>query len=326
MTSAQRSRAQPMRLPALQHASLRVMGIQLPWILAEVTQQAEQKEVMPSEVAQRPLHSETPPSAVRHGTQAQSEGSASVAAAPTVQVPSDVQELVEAARQAAKTVGRSRRAGSEVREPVTQMAAQPIQLSRVVVPAELAQMDLATLSQHISQCTACSLTQARHQVVVGEGQASARLLIVSEAPGEQEDLQGQPFVGPVGELFDNMLASIGCNRQNDVYITNVIKCRPVGNRNPRMDEIASCLPFLKRQIELVKPDVILAMGRLAAVTLVDSAVPQNTVHQLRKPNQTTTIGDRSIPVVVTYHPSYLMRRAQDKRLAWEDLKRLATFL
>lgn len=148
-------------------------------------------------------------------------------------------------------------------------------------------------------------------------------MVIGEAPGEQEDRQGEPFVGPSGELLDNMLTAIGCNRAENVYITNVVKCRPPGNRNPREVEIAACLPYLTRQIELVAPSVILALGRFAAQTLLESSA---SLMSLRDQNHQVKVGEVHIPLVVTYHPAYLLRKPADKRLAWQDLKRVATLL
>jgi DNA polymerase len=157
--------------------------------------------------------------------------------------------------------------------------------------------------------------------VFGTGSAPARWLIVGEAPGEQEDLQGQPFVGPAGQLLDNMLKAVGLSRGGDVFITNVLKCRPPANRNPQPDEMAQCAPFLQRQIELVQPTVILALGRFAAQSLLQSSLPEvaaTPLGKLRGQVHSYENNSKHVPVVVSYHPAYLLRAPADKAKAWAD--------
>jgi DNA polymerase len=145
-------------------------------------------------------------------------------------------------------------------------------------------------------------------------------MIVGEAPGAEEDARGEPFVGQAGRLLDNMLAAIGRSRQADasqpVFIANVLKCRPPGNRNPQPEEVAACEPFLRRQIELVGPELVLVMGRFAAQSVLHTEAPisalRGRIHRLRS-------GERSVPAVVTYHPAYLLRNLADKAKAWADL-------
>jgi uracil-DNA glycosylase len=148
--------------------------------------------------------------------------------------------------------------------------------------------------------------------VFGVGDTQADWLIVGEAPGENEDLQGEPFVGQAGKLLDNMLGALGIARGRGVYIANVLKCRPPGNRNPLPEEIAQCEPFLRRQVELLRPKIILAMGRFAVHTLLQSTEPvgklRGRVHRYN-----------DVPLVVTYHPAYLLRNLPDKSKAWADL-------
>jgi DNA polymerase len=144
------------------------------------------------------------------------------------------------------------------------------------------------------------------------------IMVIGEGPGDQEDRQGQPFVGSTGMLLDNMLASIGSSRETDVYMTNVVKCRPTGNRNPRPAEIAACRPFLLRQIELVRPFSILALGRFAAQTLVGG---EAQLTEMREQAFALEHAGSNIPVVVSYHPAYLLRRPVDKAAAWRDLQR-----
>jgi DNA polymerase len=150
------------------------------------------------------------------------------------------------------------------------------------------------------------------QTVFGVGDEQARWLLVGEAPGAEEDRLGEPFVGQAGKLLDNMLAAIGLARGKDVYIANVLKCRPPGNRNPEPDEVAKCSPFLVRQVELIRPKLILAMGRFAVQTLLNTDATigslRGTVHQYH-----------GVPLIVTYHPAYLLRNLPDKAKAWADL-------
>jgi uracil-DNA glycosylase len=173
-------------------------------------------------------------------------------------------------------------------------------------------MQWDALAAAVVNCRACSLCEGRTQTVFGVGDPQPDWLIVGEAPGENEDLQGEPFVGPAGKLLDNMLKSIGLERGRKVYIANVLKCRPPGNRNPQPDEVAQCEPFLRRQVELLRPRIILAMGRFAAQTLLASNEPigklRGRAHQYL-----------GVPVVATYHPAYLLRNLPDKAKAWADL-------
>ncbi|OWT68270.1 uracil-DNA glycosylase [Achromobacter sp. HZ28] len=182
-------------------------------------------------------------------------------------------------------------------------------------------LDFEQLREQVTACTACGLCNGRRQAVFGDGAQSARWMVVGEAPGEQEDRQGLPFVGRSGQLLDAMLASVGMTRQDDVFIANVIKCRPPGNRNPKPEEIAACSPYLLRQIALLKPERILVLGRFAAQTLLgtDAAVGslRGRVHTLR------TDG-REIPVVVSYHPAYLLRSPNEKARSWKDLQLAVT--
>jgi uracil-DNA glycosylase family 4 len=180
------------------------------------------------------------------------------------------------------------------------------------------------LRDAVTSCTACGLCKGRRQTVFGVGHQRAQWMIVGEAPGEQEDIQGEPFVGKSGQLLDNMLRAIGLGRAElqgvdadaaaarQVYIANTIKCRPPGNRNPEPDELARCEPFLIRQLQLVQPKIILAMGRFAVQSLLRSSDPigrlRGRVHQYQ-----------GVPLIVTYHPAYLLRNPQEKAKAWDDL-------
>ncbi len=168
------------------------------------------------------------------------------------------------------------------------------------------------LERRIRECSACRLCERRTQAVAGVGDRDADWLFVGEGPGAEEDLRGEPFVGQAGKLLDSMLSAIGLDRQHDVYIANAVKCRPPGNRTPEADEMTVCQPYLERQIELIRPRIIVALGRPAAQTLLGSEVKISAARgQL--------FSHRGVPVVVTYHPAYLLRNPQDKAKAWEDL-------
>ena len=168
------------------------------------------------------------------------------------------------------------------------------------------------LKQAVPACTACGLHKSRTQTVFGVGDENADWMLIGEAPGAEEDRLGEPFVGQAGRLLDNMLATIGLKRGDNVYIANVLKCRPPGNRNPEPGEVAKCTPFLKRQIELIRPKLIVAMGRFAAQTLLasDASIASMRGKLFRY---------EGVPLIVTYHPAYLLRNLPDKAKAWEDL-------
>ena len=178
--------------------------------------------------------------------------------------------------------------------------------------AAVAAMDWSQLKDSVAACTACPLHNARDKTVFGVGDENADWLFVGEGPGADDDLNGEPFVGQAGRLLDNMLAAMKLRRGQNVYIANVVKCRPPGNRNPESDEALACEPYLHRQIELIKPKLIVAVGRVAAVNLlardVSVASLRGKVHEYR-----------GVPLIVTYHPAYLLRTLQDKAKAWEDL-------
>jgi DNA polymerase len=171
------------------------------------------------------------------------------------------------------------------------------------------------LAAEVAACRRCGLCEGRTQTVFGVGARTARWLVIGEAPGAEEDRQGEPFVGRAGQLLDAMLRAIGLARRDNVFIANILKCRPPGNRDPRPEEVAACLPYLHRQIELLEPALILAVGRIAAQNLLATDSP---LGRLR--NQVHTFGPRGIPLIVTYHPAYLLRAPAEKRKAWEDLK------
>ena len=167
----------------------------------------------------------------------------------------------------------------------------------------------------IAACTACKLCKTRTRTVPGVGDRSPAWMVIGEAPGENEDKQGEPFVGKAGQLLDAMLGAVGKKRGDGVYIANVIKCRPPGNRNPEPDEIAACAPYLNRQIALAQPKLLLATGKFAAQTLLNR---DDSVAALRALPAIESERD-GVPIVVTYHPSYLLRSPLEKAKAWDDL-------
>ncbi|KNH10399.1 Uracil-DNA glycosylase, family 4 [Candidatus Burkholderia brachyanthoides] len=173
-------------------------------------------------------------------------------------------------------------------------------------------LDWDALAARVSDCQRCRLCERRTNTVFGVGDREADWMLIGEAPGEKEDKQGEPFVGQAGKLLDNMLRALSLSREANVYIANVIKCRPPSNRNPEFDEVARCEPYLQRQVALVKPKVIVALGRFAAQSLLKTeasiASMRGRVHAYQ-----------GVPVVVTYHPAYLLRSLPDKAKAWADL-------
>lgn len=173
---------------------------------------------------------------------------------------------------------------------------------------------LAEVEAEASLCTRCRLAQGRHTVVFGAGNPHADLMFIGEAPGSEEDRQGLPFVGPAGELLTRIIQAIDLTRE-EVYIANIVKCRPPENRDPQPDEVATCRPYLERQIDLVQPRVIVALGRIAAQSLLGTG---DSLARLRSRWHTV----RGIPLRVTYHPAALLRSAELKRPTWEDMKQV----
>ena len=181
-------------------------------------------------------------------------------------------------------------------------------------------IDWPDLEKQVETCALCDLHEGRIYPVFGTGDRDASVMIVGEAPGEEEDRQGEPFVGQAGKLFNEILLSIGFKREQ-VYITNIIKCRPPGNRDPHTNEVTSCMPYLKQQIQRVNPDVIIAVGRIAAHNLLNTNEP---LGRLR--GSLHTIDGLDTPVIVTYHPAYLLRKPPEKRKVWDDLQQLPAIL
>jgi DNA polymerase len=207
------------------------------------------------------------------------------------------------------------RTGVEPVAAAVALAASPLESVRR--DPVIAALPWPALADAVSGCTACGLCRSRRNTVFGVGPNPASWMFVGEAPGEQEDERGEPFVGPAGRLLDQMLAAVGVDRASDAFIANVMKCRPPGNRNPTAEEIARCEPYLLRQVELLRPRLLVVLGRFAAQSLLrtDASIAslRGRVHRYRA-------GGLDLPLVVTYHPAYLLRTLPDKAKAWADLR------
>ena len=224
-----------------------------------------------------------------------------------VWLPKDVSEVENFEQDAAPAV-------------VDVVASQPViiteteaQVEPVAPATEVSTLDWEALQTHVAECRLCELHKTRTQTVFGVGNRNADWLIIGEAPGADEDRQGEPFVGRAGQLLNAMLQALDLSRQ-DVYIANILKCRPPQNRDPKADEVAHCSAYLQRQIQLIQPKVILALGRIAAQNLLQT---NTTLGRLR--GRLHHIEMTSAPVIVTYHPAYLLRSPLEKRKSWEDL-------
>ncbi len=211
--------------------------------------------------------------------------------------------------------------------PVTQVVNQPKAKNFEPLPVEpitqhavkidvdkISKMDLSLLESHVKNCDACELHKTRKQTVFGKGHHKADWLIIGEAPGADEDREGEPFVGRAGQLLTQMLRAIGLARE-EVFIANILKCRPPNNRDPKPEEVSACSVYLNQQIQLLEPKIVLALGRIAAQSLLKSNV---AVGKMR--GKLYHLGKNNIPTVVTYHPAYLLRSPKEKRKVWEDLK------
>lgn len=190
----------------------------------------------------------------------------------------------------------------------------PMQSMAADAAPDIARMDWQILQQTVTACTQCELHAGRKQAVFGVGDRQAEWMIIGEAPGADEDAQGEPFVGRAGKLLNAMLLAIGLPREQ-VYIANILKCRPPRNRDPKFEEVVQCKAYLNRQIQLVAPKIILAVGRIAAHNLLNT---EQTIGRLR--GKVHLLSEHDIPVVVTYHPAYLLRSPLEKRKSWQDLK------
>lgn len=216
---------------------------------------------------------------------------------------------------AATAPAAARSAPPAARAPSPTVAETPV-VMRPARAANVQAMDWSTLRETVAGCEACGLCKSRRNTVFGVGDEQADWMIVGEAPGENEDLRGEPFVGAAGQLLDNMLHAVGRSRTGQgargAYIANVLKCRPPANRNPQPEEVVQCEPYLARQVALVRPRVIVAMGRFAVQSLLKTTEPigrlRGRVHRYE-----------GVPVIVSYHPAYLLRTPTDKGKAWADL-------
>jgi len=201
---------------------------------------------------------------------------------------------------------------AKVAVPDTPVPAAPV--SSVLDTTDVSGLDWETLAARVSACRRCDLHSSRTRTVFGVGNRNADWLVIGEAPGHDEDQQGEPFVGRAGQLLNAMLQAVGLQR-GQVYIANILKCRPPNNRDPKAEEVLCCEPYLLRQIELIQPRLILAVGRIAAQNLLQSQTPigklRGEVHRFR---------DTGIPLIATYHPAYLLRSPVEKRKAWQDLQ------
>lgn len=193
----------------------------------------------------------------------------------------------------------------------------------LVEPVSEFPLTLDELANKVSACQACGLCKTRKQTVFSAGLPGSELMVIGEAPGADEDAQGEPFVGRAGQLLDKMLKAVDCSRTNNVYIANVLKCRPPGNRNPEQSEITSCSPYLMQQVKLNKPKAILLVGSFAIRTLLNT---QEAVGKVRGRVHQVDVGGQKIPAVASYHPAYLLRNPIEKRKSWEDLQLLHSIL
>ncbi len=295
-----------MHFSALQLAWMQELGIEKPWI--PVSAPAAAVNSAPKDHASHAaVLSATDPTAATPSVASEVNTFVQAGSLARSQVRPPESPQIKAQAPAARSVsGAKKSTDSAPDKPMDTQA------------ASLQATTLEELGVTIAQCNACGLCKEREHVVVGQGVMQPAIMVIGEGPGDQEDRQGVPFVGRSGMLLDNMLSAIGSSRSSDVYAANIIKCRPPGNRNPRPAEIAACRPFLMRQIELVRPFSILALGRFAAQTLLGGDAQ---LAEMREQSFALEHAGLSIPVVVSYHPAYLLRRPDEKAAAWRDLQR-----
>ncbi len=226
-----------------------------------------------------------------------------VVPAPQADVAVPVRQVASSRPEAARPASAQRPTAPVVSNPIV---ADPARIARI------AQLDWDGLKSEAATCRACKLCEKRKQAVLGVGALNAPWLFVGEGPGAEEDDQGEPFVGQAGKLLDAMLAAAGLQRGREVHIANVVKCRPPGNRNPSPEESLACAPLLDRQIDLIQPRLIVALGKIALTRLTGSDASMASMRGKQH-------AYRGIPVIATYHPAYLLRNLPDKLKAWEDL-------
>jgi uracil-DNA glycosylase family 4 len=244
-------------------------------------------------------------------------GAAQAEAVTAVETPAEI--FAPAAATAIVDEAREIMPRPKARPPAPpQPAASPMIASTTAVDVP---KDWAGLREMVRDCPRCKLCATRTQTVFGVGVENAPLMVVGEGPGADEDAQGEPFVGRAGKLLDQMLLAIGRSRTENTYIANVVKCRPPGNRDPEADEVEACRPYLDRQIELIRPKLIVGLGRTAAQRLLHTDEP---LSRLRGPLH--EYGPTKTPVFITYHPAYLLRSPREKAKSWQDLKRIHQLL
>ena len=255
-----------------------------------------------------------------------------LAPAPVGETPAEAPASVRTAAPAPASRVAPSRAPVTHRAPRAGAATHPVEgtsaraadtvISIVTMPEATAAAaktaDWETLRGLADACRACPMGATRQHMVFAEEGREARFVIVGEAPGGEEDFQGIPFVGKSGQLLTAMLNVLGIERRKDVTILNVLKCRPPGNRNPKPDEVAACSVFLRRQLEILQPDVLFLMGRFAVTSLLNLP-PDSSIGRTRGTIYEVRVGAKMVPAVTTYHPSYLLRRPEEKAKAWEDL-------
>ena len=304
-------------LSALQLSWLRELGIEKPWLPvtgSQATAQPATPQVPDVLVAPQAAFATVDP-AIKH---------------PAHHTPQKTtQQTTQQTTQVAKHQGTQARVQAR-EQALVELA--PLSITRMqVAPAVAAPfaklVDLQALADSVHACQACGLFRERERPVVGDGVVRPQVMIVGEAPGDQEDRQGVAFVGRSGELLENMLKAIGQERRTTVYVTNAIKCRPPGNRNPRADETQACQSYLLRQIELVQPRTLLLLGRFAVGSVLGVVQGENDAWQnLRGQKLVHLAAGRSIPVTVSFHPAYLLNRPEHKAAAWQDLLALRALL
>ena len=311
-----------MQFSALQLAWMQELGIDKPWIPGgsspAVVNATARSAASASPAAAPSTSASTTPGTVKGGEKS-SLASQNPAESSGVSTFIQAGDLVRAGMGGARaSSGSSQRPRPGLPSGTNKSAERPAEQLLDTVTAAAQASTLEALAVTVAACNACGLCKEREQIVLGQGVMQPAIMVIGEGPGDQEDRQGLPFVGTTGVLLDNMLSSIGSSRQSDVYMANVVKCRPPSNRNPRPAEIAACRPFLLRQIELVRPFSILAVGRFAAQTLVGGEAP---VEEMRDKPFTISPAGLKIPVVVSYHPGHLLHHPSDKAAAWRDLQR-----
>jgi DNA polymerase len=319
----------PLQYSALQLAWLHELGIDKPWLPGDTRAApavgVDAQTALPSQTDTRlqavaSSNSDTVP-AQRSAVQARQQvGMASAASEATA--ASTVTSTTASTASTATVRSSTRGAASQSQQAAAPMSAVSIAAMTALTAAAAATApDLESLTLAASACQACGLCRQRDQVVMGQGVTQPAILVIGDGPGEQDDRKGLPFMAESGALLDQMLLTIGSARTRDVYLTNLVKCRPPGNRLALREEVAACHSYLVRQLELLRPFSILALGRVVAQSLLNTDEPlqnlRGRVHQLEVAGQT-------IPLVASYHSGHLLNHPADKAAAWQDLQLLRT--